>query len=307
MEAKHKEEIHQRLTKQMKDKGTSQAEASRQMSMSEATLSQIRNKNWENISDEMWLKAAKWCHYNFTGWRTRGTSQVTTIGNLLCDAQENCRMLALSAPTGLGKTTGIGHYHKHNRNVYVVLCTVLMSRRDFLIAIQEALGISVEGNLNTRMGSIIHKLASESFPLLILDDAGKLSDHCLRLVQIIYDELDSRAGIVLAGTPHMKTRIRKSAAKDTLGFRELLRRIGYWETLMPISRSTVQIFCTDDFGIRDTDVIEFVFKNCKDYGTLKELLINAKKLAEKEKCSITLDIISSVHVGDVEDKYKAAS
>jgi DNA transposition AAA+ family ATPase len=279
-------------------KKLSGAEAARQMGMSHPTFSQMLNRKWELVSDQMWQRVANWCGYlGNTEWPVLETMQYNTVTNLLLDAQENCRMLALCANTGLGKSTSIRLYCKETPNTYKVLCTVTMSRKDFLAEIQKALGIDLSGSIHARIESIIEKLGSMKWPLLILDDAGKLNESCLKLVQVIYDSLEFRCGIVLAGTTQLKKFILSGASKDKQGFRELKRRIGYWERLMPPDIHAIRGFC-EAFSITEANAISFVHRQCKDFGTLREMLTNAKRLADKNGCSIDLSILESVNVGD---------
>lgn len=304
MEAAIKTEIHARVLSQIAEKNLSDADAAKQIGMSASYLWHIRHNKWDSISDTMWMKAATWCGYSFNRWATASTPQLNSIVNLLLDAQENCRMMAIASPTGIGKTTGINYYYQSARNTYKVLCTVTMSRKDFLRAVQEAMGIDQEGSLHSRIESIIEKLNSAPNSLLILDDVGKLNDGCLRLIQVIYDRTEGRCGIVLAGTEQLKKYIFKMASKDKLGFRELKRRIAYWETLMPVSQRAVETICKQ-FNIQDKDCISFCMRTCNNYGTLRELLVNANRMAIKEQCAITLDILENVHVGESQNLHIA--
>ncbi|MDB9500039.1 AAA family ATPase [Nodularia spumigena] len=298
MTTEQKTAIKQQLVSMIDTKKLSQAEAARQMGMSAPTLWNIINNAWDKVSTQMWNRVAAWCGYSEKTWLLLETRQLTTVVNLLNDAQENSRMLALCANTGLGKTTAIKYYHQNNANVYYMLCTVTMTRNDFVSELQTVLGLDVPGNLHKRLQSVIDKLADAEFPLLILDDAGKLNEGCLRLIQIIYDSLEHRVGIVLVGTLQLRKFIFAGAAKDRQGFRELKRRIAYWETLHAPDASTISVFCRE-LKIVDANAIAFVKRKCQDFGTMRELLTNAQRIAARHNCPISLSILESVHVGDV--------
>lgn len=254
--------------------------AAKQLGVSPALVSQIRNNNWDNISEERWREVAIWSESIVSSWKLRQTANLDTIQNICEDAQQNSRFLAISAATGLGKTTALKYYASNNPNAFYTLGTNTMQRTDFLDAIQRSMSLDVSGTIYARTSAIIKKLNATPNALVIIDDTSKVPDSALRLLQVIYDETEFRTGIVIAGTEHLKRYIFKMAARDKMGFREIKRRIGYWQDLSPITEQWIKVVC-NDFGIVEYSSIKLVQKMALDYGSLRELLTNYQRAHAK--------------------------
>jgi hypothetical protein len=88
--------------------------------------------------------------------------------------------------------------------------------------------------------------------VLLLDDVGKLPNECYRVIQLIYDKLGERCGIVLTGTNYLKQHLLKCAAADKMSFRELVRRIRNkeWGLLKKPSPKEIATFFRRRYGGR---------------------------------------------------------
>jgi len=171
-----------------------------------------------------------------------------------------------------------------------------MQRKDFLRGIQRSMGLDVGGTVADMCYAITDALKRKDNPLLIIDDAGKLTDANYRLLQVIYDETEHHAGLVLSGTEYLKQYIDQMASKNKMGFRELRRRIAYWLPLEPASFRVIAAIC-HDHGITDEDAIRYISRNATDYGTLRNLITNALKATE-QPADITVDVLSDLTMGD---------
>lgn len=300
MTQQQKTEIKLLTQERIAAKGLSNNQASKQIGVSAALLSNLLNDKWDQISDQMWLKIANWAGYQLSSWTIFETRNTKAIHELCEDARLNSRFLAVAGDTGLGKTTALKFYSSNRQNAFYVLCTVTMTRKDFLAAILQSIGLETEGSLHNRVASIINKLGGMDAPVLILDDFGKLNDSCVRMIQLIYDGLEGRCGIVIAGLNYMKDLIFRNAAKDRPGFRELKRRIGYWQPLYGITKAFIATVC-NKYGITEDHALRFVEVNCNDYGTLKELIMNYRRLVERKPESLEnasqRELLASLHVG----------
>lgn len=274
-----KKQIKSILNERIEDKNLSANQASKQIGISAALLSNLLNDKWDQISDQKWMMVAAWVGFQSTNWVIRETRNTKAILNLCQDARNYGRFMSIAGDTGLGKTTALRFYTGDTPNAFYVLCTAMMSRKDFLSAILRSMGLEVEGQLYNRTFHVVSKLRQLEHPILILDDFGKLSDHAMTTLQVIYDELEGRCGFVIAGLNNMKSRIYKMAAKDKPGFRELKRRIGYWQPLYGVTDSFVKAVCAD-YGITDPAAISYITRNCTDYGSLRELITNYARFVE---------------------------
>jgi DNA transposition AAA+ family ATPase len=270
----------------------SQNQVARELQLSAATLSNCLNGKWENISAEVWRSLSRYCGIKSQQWPTISTKNFTAIQELCKDAKDNGRMLAVAGATGLGKTKALEHFTANNPHVFYVLCTSTMGRGDLIAAMQRSWGVSLEAKVHLRLLSVIEALKRLENPLLILDDCGKLNDNCQLLIQIMYDALGEHCGFVLSGTDAFKREFFKKAARDKNGFRELKRRIGYWQRLVEPSLGAVKMLC-EQYEIVDPAVWSYMHNSFKDYGTLREVIVNVCRVQEP----VTVELIQRLRVG----------
>lgn len=287
--------IQESVTAALEVSGQSQNKLAAQIGISAATVINIKRGNWELVSDAMIARIKSF--FRLDSWGVRNTPNYTTVTNLCEDARDNKRFLAIAAFTGAGKTTALRIFSQKNAEAYYVLGTVLHTKRTFLADIQRAMGISEGSSIHDMMGAIIRKLNTGTAPLLIVDDAGKLSHVCLRLLQIIYDSTEFSAGVVIAGTEYLKTEIDRAARRNVMGFAELKRRIAYWQPLRRPTKDVVYHIC-EDFGIADPTAQKYIYENAKDYGTLRNMVLNAISAADKAEMPVTREVLVDLHVGD---------
>ncbi len=295
-------EIINQIQAKINDKlsqGLSQARLAGQLGVTAPTVYNIINSKLELISDRMWNKLAAKLGINSTSWRMANTANSNTVKSICGDAQRNALFIAIAGFSGAGKTAALKLYTDKNPQSYYVLCNLLMGKKHFLRSIQQAIGIDVEGSLISQLDAIIEQLRGQDEPLLILDDGGKLNDANMKLIQLIYDELEGSCGIVLAGTEDMKHYIDKMAAKGKIGFPELKRRICYWQRMYEPSHQAVnEILSLNDAKIADQATLNYIMKHCaKNYGSLRNSIINAKKVANGDP--ITVELLGGMHIGDV--------
>lgn len=273
----------------------SQNEAAKQLGISPAHLINFRKGDWEKVSQKGFNQMLALA--GLSGWKPVMTDNLKIAYAILQEAQDNSRFLVLTGATGFGKTTTCRLYADKTSKAYYLHADSEMNKSRFLLGICQAVGVSSNDagtNSGQRLNAICNKLNSEEKPLLIVDDAGKLSDTNLRMMQIIYDRTEGRAGILLAGTEFLKKNIDKKARQDKMGFRELRRRVAYWQELETIPMRDVRAICEQN-GIIDTQAIKYLTNSCKDFGTLKNMITNALKLSEKEKVSVTRELLTQMN------------
>jgi hypothetical protein len=255
---------------------TTQTDLANKIGYSPAVLSQILKGEYPGDADQVLRKLAKEIGQLAEKWELLNTFNFQAGQNMCLDAQEGQRMMACYGDTGSGKTSTLLAYARKTPNVYYVLADVLMKPKDLLCAIQKAIGVDEAGTLSERLDSIVRKMESKSYPLIIIDDCGKLEMHnkCFGIIQLLYDRLEGRCGIILAGTKRFAVYFNKMASKDVLGFRELKRRISYWQPFKDgVERKFVNAVCQRQ-GITQTTAIEYIATNCENYGDVAELIRN---------------------------------
>jgi DNA transposition AAA+ family ATPase len=273
-----------------KTKGSSYAQTAKIAGCSPATITQLMANSLDGISVKMLRKIASELGVRLENtWDIVATPVLNSIKKSCDEAKENSRMIGIIAATGQGKTTALRLYEQKNANTYYVLCNVLMSRITFLKAIAKAIGVVDSGSSIELLNRITSRLNSTETPLLILDDFGKVKDSVYQMLQLIYDECEGTAGIVVAGVPYLKEYIKKKTDTGKFCFPELSRRIAYWQVVKPISKAVVGSIAQYN-GIIDPSAVEYIQKTATNMGQLKEIIISAKKVAE----NITIETLQIV-------------
>lgn len=284
----NKHQIIQTLKEHLANTQLSQNTLAKQIGISAATLSQILNDKIELVSEEMWNKIAAFLRMD--DWKLFATPNFQAIMAACDDARERSRFLAISGYTGSGKTTALRRYAGKVNNTFYMLADSAMGKKDFLRAILKALGMDYLGSIYDMLDAICSRLTDLSNPVLMIDDFGKLNDTNMRLAQIIYDRTERRAGLIIAGTPHMQKYLNKMADKDKMGFQELRSRIAYWLMMKLTDQKTVAEIC-NYHGITDRDVVNYLYKCCKEYRSLREAITNAKRAKEQQGGQVNLDLV----------------
>ncbi len=287
----------QQITERVKTliEQNTQAKIAKQLGISEGYVNYIKNGKWESISDALTNRLK--VHFRLDGWKTLATPNYLTMKNLYADVKVHHRFIGISAFTGAGKTTAFMKFTSEDPEGYYVLGDVLMNQVSFLQAIQQAIGISDGSTKAALMKAIVERLLSEDNPVIVIDDAGKLSDACFRLLQVIYDRTEGNVGFIIAGTEYLKRNLDRGAQKDKMGFRELKRRIAYWQPLHRPKDNIVAEIC-QKYNITDKKVLAWICKKTEDYGTLRNIIENLLRAADGDGQAVTMEIATRIAVGD---------
>lgn len=246
-------------------KGSQNAAARSISGVSGATISQMLNGQWDLISEEMWRNVASQIGYERRQWvvvHTRGFCRMTDI---LTDARENALVFAITGEAGCGKSESIKTFARKNKNVLHLCCNEFWNRKNFMQEMLAQLSIQAAGyTVNEMMTDIISTLKRRENPLIILDEADKLSDQVLYFFISLYNQLEDRCGIVLCATDFLEKRIRKGLKNNRKGYKEIYSRVG--RKFIPIEQvngEDVEAICIAN-GVEDENAIDRIIDNC-DY------------------------------------------
>src|SRR3954466_6351117 len=84
--------------------------------ISPATLSLVRNNNWELLSERLWHHIARQVGFFCGEWQPADTSSYLLLRILLGDAQHYAMTYGIAIGKGLGKTFTAHHYTRENDN-----------------------------------------------------------------------------------------------------------------------------------------------------------------------------------------------
>lgn len=198
------------------------------------------------------------------------TNDHVAIKTLCNIARKKKIMLGLIADTGMGKTISLKAYTK-SRNTYYIVFDKTMRSKHFFKAILSEMGIAFEGSLYDMVRRISDELNAQDEPLLIIDEAGKITHNTMLYLHVLRDKTISNCGILLAGMPYFKHNLIKSSNKQKEGCAEFYRRINLWHELEGLSRSEIQYIC-NEYGITDeTTIKELKYK--KHFGDLTNAIL----------------------------------
>lgn len=277
-----KEEIVAQLRSYVERKGSQKKAANSLDGVSSATINKMLNgTDWESISEEMWRSVAQQTRTKSEGWQLADTSVHREMTMLLTRAQQDALVAGVIGAAGSGKTETCREYADEHRNVYHITCGEHWNRRTFVSKVLKAMGANVAGyTINDMMEEVVDALSRADNPLLILDEADKLSDQVLYFFITLYNQLEGRCGIVLCGTQYLKARIIRGVRLGKKGFEEILSRLGrrFFE-LAEIGEEDVALVCVANGIESDAKIRKITKESESDMRRVKRSVWAAKNAA----------------------------
>ena len=286
MEQNQKQQIKEALAAYMAKYPSRNKAAQSLKGVSAPTISSIMNDNWVNISDDMWRNiAAQVCTGVSGEWQIVATSAHQEMNYVLDDAQRWRNVTWVVGDAGCGKTTAARQYEAEHGEVFYILCSEDMRRGDFIRDIARRIGIRTDGyTLRDNLDAIIAALVQMQHPLLIFDEADKLSERVFHYFIDLYNRLEERCGIVFFSTAYIKRRIKMGLRYDKKGYNEIDSRIGrkFFE-LEPTGPNDVYAVCAAN-GVNDKAVISGIIREVEecdfDLRRVKKAIHKAKRISE---------------------------
>lgn len=225
MNEQEKRSIQRQLEAYVQKVG-SQAKASKSLGISGATVNAIINGKWESLSEDMLRKVGAKTSLN-KAWQIVETNAYKEIRDVLERCQLQSSVTWVVGEAGCGKTTTAKNYSQTSTNAYYILCSEDMHRRDFLNTISRTLGFSLpKQNLRESLLDCVDKLLGMDSPILIFDEADKLSDGVFHYFIQLYNLLEDHCGITFLSTSYIERRMERGLALNRRGFAEMNSRLG---------------------------------------------------------------------------------
>ena len=256
-------------------------------SVSVAVISKVLNGKYDNISDEMWRNiASQVARVKETGWQIVETPAYQEIQYALDDAQRWRNVTWVVGEAGCGKTTTAHLYTDKNRDVFYILCSEDMKKGDFVREIAQKAGIRAEGhNIREVWNLILDDIIQMERPLLIFDEADKLTEPVFHYFISMYNKLEDKCGIVFMSTDYIKRRIERGLRYRKPGYKEFYSRIGrkYFE-LEETTANDVYSICVAN-GVQDKKKIEEIIRDTEscdfDLRRVKKAVHRTKRMGEQ--------------------------
>lgn len=279
MTQQDKIQIVEALEMLITQKGSQNQLAAGMPGVSAATLSQMRNHKWENIADDMWRKVSAYVGAGANSWSYAETGNSKELLQFFADSQNNALVLAITGKAGSGKTETAKKYASENKNVFLLSCNEYWDKRWFLRELLAKMGKDHSGlTLPEMMDKTVQTLKATHEPEIIMDEADKLADNVLLFFITLYNELENHCGIVLMATHFLEKRIKRGAAMDKKGYREIYSRVGLrFIELEQTTYSDVEKVCKAN-GIEDPAIIRTISKDCDgDIRRVRRLIFANKR------------------------------
>ena len=259
-----KEMIRVRLGEYCEMKGSQKRAATSLVGVSPATVTQIVTGKWELINEKMWRSIAAQIGVKQTRWNIVETRNYKALSEIFADAQENALVLAVCGEAGTGKSLTAAHYGAENPNVYVLACSEYWNRKTFLRELLRVMGKNPAGDtVGDMVDDVVMELKRRENPLIILDEADKLSDQVMFFFITFYNKLEDYCGIVLMATDYLEKKVRRGLRLNKTGYQEIYSRIGRRFVAMPgLSATDISDVCRAN-GVESLREIDTVKKDCE--------------------------------------------
>jgi dephospho-CoA kinase len=253
---------------------------------SAGTVSTILNGKYDNISDEMFRTIASQVGGGLaSGWQIVETGAYGEIIFAMQDAQQWRNVTWIVGDAGCGKTTTAGLYAKEHREVFYILCSEDMSKAEFIREIARNIGLRSEGyTLRELWDLIIGELIQMESPLMIFDEADKLTDTVFHYFISFYNRLEEKCGIIFLSTDYIKRRMDLGLRHNKKGYNEIHSRIGrkFFE-LDGTNANDIYTICVAN-GLNDKQKINEVITDAGqcdfDLRRVKKSIHRVKRLSE---------------------------
>ena len=259
--ADEKKQISEQLRAYCEQKGSQNKAAASLNGVSSATVSKVLAGNWDTIADDMWRSIAGQIGAGKTaeGWQLVPTRAYKAMTFTLESSQRDALVVGVIGEAGSGKTEAIKAYTAGGRNVYHLVCSEYWNRRTFMAKVLQTMGATYSGNtVADMMDTIVDTLKRKESPLIVLDEADKLSDQVLYFFISLYNQLEGHCGIIMTATRYLKARIEKGLRLNRKGYAEIYSRIGRKFVELPLLNSEdVAAVCVAN-GITDAKAINSI-------------------------------------------------
>ena len=252
--------------------------------VSAATVSQMLSGKWELIADEMWRNVAAQIGYKDEKWEAVQTRDFRLLTRLLDEAKENTLVMGVTGDAGSGKTFALKHYTASHRQVYVLCCNEFWNRKLFLGELLQMMGRDSSGyTVGEMMAVVVRGLKMQESPLIVLDEADKLSDQVLYFFISLYNHLEDECGIVLCATSHLEKRLRRGMKLNKKGYAEIWSRLGKkCVPLRGVTARDITAICEAN-GVTDSHDIDDVIEDSEqDLRRVKRKLYALRNLQSEK-------------------------
>ena len=258
-------EIRDHLQRYCEQRGSQNKAANTLNGVSAATITHVLNNEWDLISEVMWRGIAAQTGVKQKSWNIVETRDFKTLTYIFSDAQENAMVMAVCGEAGSGKSLAARAFAESNKSVFLLSCNEYWNRKLFMQELLREMGKNSYGDtVGDMMQAIVGELKRTESPLIIMDEADKLSDQVLYFFITLYNQLEDHCGIILLATDHLEKKIKRGLRLNKKGYKEIYSRIGRkFITLKGANITDISEICAANGLIGKSD-IKAVIDDCEN-------------------------------------------
>lgn len=260
--------------------------ASKSIEVSVPTISKILKGEWNDIKDDMFRNIAAKIDYTDDPWQAVQTRDFGLLTQLLTDSQGSSSVYAVTGDAGTGKSFCLRQYVETHKNAYLLKCNEYWNRKYFLAELLKSMGRDYSGlTVAEMMMEVVDQLKKKDHPIIMMDEADKLSDQVLYFFITIYNELEDKCGLILCATDHLAKRIKRGLKLNKKGYKEIYSRIGRkFIELKGVGSTDVAQICMAN-GISDKQTMKEIFQDSEADLRRVKRKIHAVKMSNKNKAA----------------------
>lgn len=222
-----KKQIEKLFKEKAENMGLSMERAAIAAGTKGSTISQVFNDKYGANDEAIYKLLARWVDLRNSGWQSASTVNQRMMFGLLEDAQQHSHVYAITGMAGCGKTFNIKRYVETHRNAFTLQCNEYWNRKQFLRELLTQMGRDAGGmTVPELLDAAIAHIYTLDTPIIILDEADKLSDQVLYFFITLYNKLEDQCGLILAATEYLNKRLRRGLDGNRRGYTEIWSRIG---------------------------------------------------------------------------------
>ncbi len=264
MTHEHKLQVKDALMRYISSFDTQAEAAASLQGISQATISQVKNENWELLSNKLWLHIARQVGFYCGEWHPADTSASLLLRILFADAQHYAMSYGITMSTGLGKTFTAKQYKREQENVIYIPCSEAHNRRSFMNLVMETAALLPTDSIPDMINSFTASVSAREQPVVIIDDAHKLKDRVLQLAVALSNTLTGTVGVVIMGNEELRPRIMEGVLTLKTGYERLYSALGKrFITLTSLSPRDVELVCKAN-NLFDEATIRDISETCAD-------------------------------------------
>jgi len=156
-----------------------------------------------------------------------GTSAYNQMSCYLDGCKNDQLVMWVVAPAGTGKSTAAVDFRNKNRNVFILTCSEDMNKTSFVKELASVIGVKSDClSVRETLAAIVKELVRMDRPVLVFDEADKLTDRVLYFYVSLYNALEGKCGMMLLSTHAIRRRMENGIIRQKKGYDELESRIG---------------------------------------------------------------------------------